>query len=218
MFVPHHFHLEDREAIAEILRDFNFALLVTAGPEGLEATHLPLLHEPDTKGQGFGRLLGHLARGNGQCRAMERLAEAGGEALAVFQGPHAYVSPTWYGDNGPATVPTWNYLAVHIYGQPRLHTEPEATESILKKLASRQESSLPEPWTMERMDAAQITRMRRGVLAFELPIGRLEAKAKLSQNRTAEQRRSLEGEWRGANHDDSRALAAWMERLRGELQ
>ena len=138
MFVPHHFHLEDREAIAEILRDFNFALLVTAGPEGLEATHLPLLHEPETKGEGFGHLLGHLARGNGQCRAIERLAQAGGEALAVFQGPHAYVSPTWYGDSGPATVPTWNYLAVHIYGQPRLHTEPEATESILKKLAARQ--------------------------------------------------------------------------------
>jgi len=214
MFVTPHFRLEDREAIAEIFRSHDFAILVTAGPEGLEATHLPLLHEPDPAGAGHGRLLGHLARGNGQCRALERLAEEGGEALAIFQGPHAYVSPTWYGESGPVTVPTWNYIALHAYGRPRLHVTPEQTHAVLERLVTRQEAALPEPWTMARMDEAQTLRMQRGVLAFELPIARLDAKAKLSQNRTPDQRSSLEAVSRTSPHGDTRALAEWMKRLR----
>ncbi|HSR71788.1 MAG TPA: FMN-binding negative transcriptional regulator, partial [Kiloniellales bacterium] len=132
MYVPEVFALRDSEAIAAVLRDHGFAVLVTPGEAAPTASHLPFLFDPARGDHGV--LRAHMARANPQWRALERLQAEGGEALVVFQGPHAYVSPRWYGD-GPA-VPTWNYLAVHVYGRPRLIEEPAALRALLADLVA----------------------------------------------------------------------------------
>lgn len=209
MYVPDHFCLDDPAAVAELLRAHGFALLVTAGAEGVQASHIPLLLDGDLAEPGAARLLGHLARANPQVRELERLAAEGGEALAVFQGPHAYVSPRWYAP-GPA-VPTWNYLAVHVYGPIRPVGEPVALRALMARLIATYEAGAAEPYALDGQDPDFVARMLRGIYAFELPVARLEAKAKLSQNRSPEDRArvaaALEREGAG------QATAAWMHRL-----
>jgi len=158
---------------------------VTAGEAGPEASHLPFLLDPDRGAQGT--LLAHMARANPQWRQFRRLTEQGGEALVVFQGPHAYVSPSWYGPG--ESVPTWNYVAVHAYGQPRVIDDPRAVRRLLEDLVRHEESAFESPWSLDLAEEAYLTRMMRGIVAFQIPLTRLEAKAKLGQNRTAEQRR-----------------------------
>jgi transcriptional regulator len=182
MYVPLPFRLDDPAAIREVLDRFAFALLVTGGAGELEASHLPFLFEPEPAPHG--RLLGHLARANPQVQV---LAETEGrEVLAVFQGPHAYVSPGDYGP-GPATVPTWNYVAVHAYGHVRLIDDAEETRALLLKLTARHESARQAPWSSESLGDGLMDRMLGGIQAFEIAVTRIEAKAKLSQNRDGAQ-------------------------------
>ena len=187
MYVPDIFALNDADEVARVLRAESFALLVTAADGAPRASHLPFLHDPEAGAKG--RLIAHMARANPQWRDLARLAERGAEALAVFQGPHAYVSPTWYG-GGPA-VPTWNYVAVHAYGVPSIVEEPARVREILSRLVDTHESGAREPWSLENLDGAFLARMMRGIVAFEMRITRLEAKAKLSQNKTAKDRRGV---------------------------
>ena len=131
MVVPDPFALHDQAAIAGRLRRHGFALLVTAADGAPQASHLPFLYQP---GHGpKGRLTARLARANPQAAELERLAAEGGEALVVFQGLHAYVSPRWYGAS-PA-VPTWNYLAVHAYGTPEIVAQPARVRAVLERPA-----------------------------------------------------------------------------------
>lgn len=187
MYVPEPFALTDRARIAEVLRRYDFALLVTAAEGRLQASHLPFLFDP-ARGEA-GTLVAHLARANPQGRDLARLSAAGTEALVVFQGPHAYVSPNWYAP-GPA-VPTWNYVAVHAYGVPRLIEEPAQVFAVLERLVAVNESGRPEPWSINSQTPDYLARMTRGVVAFEIPVARLEAKAKMSQNKTSEDRRGV---------------------------
>jgi transcriptional regulator len=184
MYVPRHFELHDPEAIRQILDGYGFALLVTSEDGVPEATHLPLLYDPEPAPHG--RLLGHFARANGQGRQLEAAAQENREVLAVFQGPHSYVSPNDYGP-GPATVPTWNYLAVHVYGVPRAMTSAEDMRGLLHRLTARHEAGRPRAWSPAELDPELMRRMLRGVLAFEIAITRVQAKAKLSQNRAPAQ-------------------------------
>ena len=120
MYVPDPYALHDQAAIAGLLQRHSFALLVTAAGGAPQANHLPFLYDP---GRGpKGTLTAHLARANPQAAELERLAAEGGQALVVFQGPHAYVSPRWYRTS--QAVPTWIYLAVHAYGTPEIVAEP----------------------------------------------------------------------------------------------
>ena len=105
---------------------------------------------------------------------------------AIFQGPHSYVSPNDYGP-GPATVPTWNYLAVHVYGVPEPMTEAEEVGGLLHRLTARHEAGRQRAWSPAELDPDFLARMLRGVFAFEIAITRVQAKAKLSQNRTPAQ-------------------------------
>ena len=185
MYVPKHFAWEDRAEIAALIRAHNFGLLVTHTAAGLEATHLPFLYDPDDRDEGFpgGRLLGHIARANPQCKAIEALAAESGEALAVFQGPHAYVSPNWYATGGK--VPSWNYQAVHLYGPP-LPLDTAATSAFMQRLVEVHETPLTAPWSLAEFDEGKRRGMENAILAFEIPVIRLEAKAKLSQDKPAE--------------------------------
>ncbi|MBI5948955.1 MAG: FMN-binding negative transcriptional regulator [Chloroflexi bacterium] len=178
MYTPKHF-LEDRTPVLhEIMRSNSFATLVTHGPGRMMASHLPFLVD-DTRGE-LGTLRAHMAHANPQWQDF-----AGGtEALVIFAGPHAYISPSWYGP-GPRT-PTWDYLAVHAYGTAVI-LDPPATMTLLHDLVSTYESSFPRPWTLDTQSAGHIEALAKGIVAFEIEISRLEGKAKMSQNRPADQ-------------------------------
>jgi transcriptional regulator len=179
---------------------------VTATDGPPQASHLPFLLDQDRGPKGT--LLAHMARANPQWREFRRLTERGGEALVAFQGPHAYVSPTWYGPG--EAVPTWNYVAVHAYGTPRVIDDPPEVRGLLERLVRQQESGFEAPWSLERAEEAYITRMLRGIVAFQIPIARLEAKAKLNQNRTPDQRRGAAAALESGTGVFDRQVAALM--------
>jgi transcriptional regulator len=183
MYMPPHFVEERPDIIADFIARHGFATLVTTGDAGLMASHLPLLYEPDAGGHG--RLLGHLARNNPQVRDL-----AGGrEALAIFQGPHAYVSPTWYATQ--PSVPTWNYAVVHAYGTAEAITDPAAMNDLLDRLTRTYEAGREPAWRLAEQPERYIAGMQRGIGAFAIAVTRLEAKFKLSQNRNEEDRRRV---------------------------
>ena len=171
MYIPPHFQVNDPETLTAFLHANSFASLVTIANGEPFATHLPLLYQPETN-----TLIGHLAKANPQC---EHLASAH-TVLAIFTGPHGYISPRWY-THAPA-VPTWNYAAVHVYGMPQLITEPEALAQILLTLEAHYE---PEPILY---DEVFFTPKLKGIVGVEIEVSRLEGKFKLSQNIPAESR------------------------------
>ena len=210
MFVPPVFELKDPAVIREIVEGYDFGLLVTAAGNKPEASHLPFLYDP-TAGSN-GTLIAHMARANPQWRGFDALAANGGEALAVFQGPHAYVSPRYYASSKP-NVPTWNYLAVHAYGRPSLIEEPDALRAILERLSAKQEAGRSEPWSTGELPNDFMDKMMAGIVGFEMPITRLEAKAKLNQNKPREQMvRAMEA-LDGQDDPLARATAAQMRTL-----
>ena len=145
-------------------------MLITQGADGLIASHLPMLLEAEN-------LVAHLARANPQARDIE----AGISALAIFHGPHAYVSPSWYSDP-EHSVPTWNYTAVHITGRPQVISEATAVKELLQRLVSQFESRQENPWGFD-LESPDIDNLIRGIVAFQMPIETMEGKFKLSQNR-----------------------------------
>ena len=169
MYIPEHFRVNDEHVLRQFAAANSFGMLITHGQD-LLASHLPLLLEGSN-------LVGHVARGNPQAKDIE----AGLPALAIFHGPHAYVSPSWYADPQTA-VPTWNYTAVHVYGKPRVITDPNSVKQLLERLVSKYESARESPWGFD-LDAQHIDNLIRGIVAFEMPIDRMEGKFKLSQNR-----------------------------------
>jgi transcriptional regulator len=207
MYVPDPFALHDQAAIAGLLQRHSFALLVTAADGAPQASHLPFLYDP---GRGpKGTLVAHLARANPQRRELERLAAEGGQALVVFQGPHAYVSPRWYGTS--QAVPTWNYLAVHAYGRPEIVAEPERVRAIIERLIATHESGLAEPWSLDSQKQTYVSAMLRGIVAFEIPVARLDATAKLNQNKPAEARLAAAAALRESGGAQAQEVAALME-------
>jgi len=152
----------------------DFGLLVSHGPAGLVASHIPFLAERRDEEL---HLLGHLARPNPQ---VEDLGQ-GGEVLAIFSGPHAYISPRWYA--GGPSVPTWNYVDVHAYGTVRLIEDGDWLRGLLRRLTERHEAGNPEPWRIEDLPENYLDGMLKGIIGFDIAVSRLEGKYKLSQNR-----------------------------------
>ena len=177
MFIPRPFHEEDKERLHALMRQNEFAMFVTVR-DGLPfVTHLPV--RLDTGHGEWGTLRAHLARANPQ---WEQFGD-GREALVIFQGPHAYVSPSWYAHH-PA-VPTWNYAVVHAWGTPRLLGEQE-TAAVLREITDAYEGGPGAAWTFAGLPEEYREKMARGVVGFEMPIARMEGKFKLSQNRPVE--------------------------------
>ena len=175
MYVPKHFAGEDRAAMDAVIRDNPFGLLVGALDGSPYATHLPFLLDGD-------RLLAHFARANPHWKSIDGKTEM----LAVFSGPHAYVSPRWY--EAQQAVPTWNYAAVHVYGAPRVIDDPVAVRDLLDRLVGEYEG---DAWSLDGQEADFTDRMSRAIVAFEMPVDRIEGKFKLSQNRPAEDRKRV---------------------------
>ena len=175
MYIPPHFAQHDRDALFDLIEAHSFGALVTA-PDGVPfATHLPFLLDRERE-----VLRGHMARANPQWQSF---ASGVSESLVVFQGPHAYISPSWYETR--LSVPTWNYTVVHVYGVPRLLTDAGALLQLLTDLVHQHESPLAEQWSMDVLPADYVDGMAQAIVGFEIPIARLEGKWKLSQNRAS---------------------------------
>lgn len=178
MYSPDHFKVTDPAALMAFMQKHSFATIVTQDGEAPHATHMPVLYDPD-KGE-KGTLVSQMARANPQWQHFEEEREV----LVIFTGPHAYVSPAWY-LTAPA-VPTWNYTAVHVYGIPRLVTDPEKFASMLHDLIEFYESSRVDRWHGEMPDTFR-DRLMKGIVGVEIEITRIEGKFKLSQNRPEDQ-------------------------------
>jgi len=182
LYVPTAFRIDDRRALVEFIERHAFGTLVSSGPSGLHVSHIPFLVEQDP--EGAVRLLGHVARANDHWRALEDAEHV----LAIFQGPHAYVSPTWY-EAGPA-VPTWNYAVVHAHG--KAHPLDEAgLRGVVARLSAKYESGRPSPWRMEALEEDYVAKMVKAIAGFAIEVERLEGKFKLSQNRPANDARRV---------------------------
>jgi transcriptional regulator len=177
MYIPAHFAPDDA-AVTELLRHHGAADLVTLTAGGLVATMLPFVYVPDA-GE-HGALHGHLARNNAQWKL-----PAQGEALAIVRGPDAYISPSWYASKAEhgRVVPTWNYVTAHVYGQLVTRDDPDWTEGLVRRLTAKHEAGRAHPWSVDDAPRAFIEGQLRAIVGVELLISRIEAKAKLSQNR-----------------------------------
>ena len=199
MYIPRDFANNDREALDALIRANPFGLLVGELDGAPYATHLPFLLDGE-------RLLLHFARGNPHWKSIDGQREM----LAVFSGPHAYVSPRWYGSD--RAVPTWNYVAVHVYGAPRVIEDAGRVRDLLDRLVWEYEEGA---WTLDGQDPNFVDRMSRGIVAFEMPIERIEGKFKLSQNRPAGDRRrviaELDASGGGRNAGLTRLMRAAMD-------
>ncbi|QBZ92665.1 FMN-binding negative transcriptional regulator [Pseudomonas viciae] len=180
MYNPKAFAVEDLLQLQQMMVDCRLAVLITHGEHGLQASHLPLLL--DTQQGPNGSLYGHMARANPQWRDLQ----AGAEALVIFAGADAYVSPDFYPSKAEhgKVVPTWNYQAVHAYGTAEVFNDPERLRNLVGALTDRHESGRALPWSIDDAPAEYIDSMLRAIVGFALPIQRLEGKRKLSQNRS----------------------------------
>lgn len=206
MYTPAPFRQHDLPTLHRQIAASGLATVVSRGASGLQASHLPLLLEP-AEGE-FGTLYGHFARANPQWRDLEN----GGEALAVFSGPDAYVSPGWYpskAEHGKA-VPTWNYIAVHAHGRAELFNEPERLLHLLGRLSERHEAGRAQPWAVSDAPRDYIDAMLRAIVGFALPIQRLDGQWKLSQNRSPADQRGVHQGLNSSAASGDRELAARM--------
>ena len=180
MYTPRAFALDDLPQLQQLIRHTRLAQLVTVGEQGLQASHLPLLLNPDEGPNGT--LYGHVAKANRQWEDLQQ----GSEALVIFAGAEAYVSPGFYpakAEHGKV-VPTWNYLAVHAYGKAEVFSDAARLLSLVTALTDRHEAGRAQPWQVSDAPADYIEGMLKAIVGFALPIERLIGKRKLSQNRS----------------------------------
>ena len=202
MYIPP-LHKEDRiDVLHDAIRRTGLATLVTLIGDGLIASHVPMLLDPEPAP--YGTLLGHLARPNPQARG----ATPGVQALAIFQGPDAYITPSWYATKRETgkVVPTWNYVIIHAYGPVEFFNDTERLRAIVTRLTDRQEQARAEPWAVTDAPADFIDGMLKGIVGFALPIARLEGKWKMSQNRPAEDRARVIDGLKDQGREDVAAL------------
>ncbi|MDH3713288.1 MAG: FMN-binding negative transcriptional regulator [Gammaproteobacteria bacterium] len=188
MYIPRHFQETDTQRLFAMVEKYSFAVLVSVVDGAPLITHLPLLLDRERQ-----TLLGHLANANPQ---VDSLFD-GRQTLAVFQGPHAYISPRWYAS---PNVPTWNYVAVHAYGcATRL--DDDGLADLLERLTASYETD-GEPWRSALLPADRLRKMRGAITGFELPIERLEGKYKLNQNRSLVDREGAINAVRNSGHEE----------------
>jgi transcriptional regulator len=185
MYTPPAFAEDDPAIIRQIVRDARLATLVTATAEGLVATPLPLMLADEGE---LGVLYGHVAKANPQWKLPPV-----GEALAMFGGPDAYITPSWYASKREhgKVVPTWNYVAVHAYGPVEFFEDPDRLYDVVTRLTNLHEGERPERWAVTDAPAEFIRSQLRGIVGLRLPIARIEGKRKLSQNRPAGDRQGV---------------------------
>ena len=202
MYVPPAFREDDLAALHGTMREARLSNFVTATADGLIATPLPLLLAPD-EGP-YGTLYGHLARANPQWKLPPT-----SDAMALFMGPDAYVTPSWYATKRETgkVVPTWNYIAVHAYGPAEFFEDANRLREVVTWLTNRHERPRAEPWAVTDAPEPFICAQLRGIVGLRLPITRLEGKRKMSQNRTEEDRAGVVMGLAASDHLTDRAVA-----------
>jgi len=210
VYIPEHFRPTDEEVVA-LLRDHGAVDLITSTARGLLATLLPMAWDEPGSRPGLGErgaLLGHVAIKNDQWRE-----PAIGESLAIVRGPDAYISPSWYvakREHG-RVVPTWNYVTIHAYGRLIIHEDPAWLEANVRRLVDTYEAARPAPWSVDDAPRPYIEGQLKAIVGVELLIDRLEAKSKLSQNRSDA---DIEGTIAGLEADGERGVSGAMRRVR----
>ncbi|MDD2876816.1 MAG: FMN-binding negative transcriptional regulator [Acidiphilium sp.] len=187
MYTPPAFAEDDPATIAAIMRATRLPVLISASAAGIEATHMPLIYHPEPAPSG--RLIGHVARGNPQWKSLRD----GATAMAIFQAHDFYVSPNWYATKRETgrVVPTWNYEAVHAYGQIEIVEDAARLHEIVDALTNRHEASQPRPWHVNDAPADYIASQLKGIVGVVMTITRVIGKRKLSQNRPEADRRGV---------------------------
>ncbi len=186
MYIPSQFREEDTAAIHEVMRAAKLCQFVTATSDGLMATPMPMLFEP---GEGdHGVLYGHLARANPQWGATTT-----GDAMVIFTGPDAYVTPSWYETKAISgkVVPTWNYVAIHAYGPAEFFDDAGRLLDVVTRLTQQQEHDRPSPWAVSDAPETFVASQLRGIVGVRIPISRIDAKTKMSQNRNLADRKGV---------------------------
>ena len=204
MYIPKAFREDDISTIHTLIREYSFATLITQHEGVPFATHLPFVLDAERGPNGS--LLAHMARANPQWHDFNSAQEV----LVIFQGPHAYISPSWY--EVELSVPTWNYAVVHAYGLPRLIEDQEELYNLLKILIQTHEAQFDKPWPFQLSDD-YLQKMMRGIVGFEIEITRLEGKFKLSQNRTETERENVITALQESPDTLSRDVAELMNRM-----
>ena len=202
MYIPSAFAETDQIILHQFMEQHSFATLITHRENEPFASHLPLLLDRNMGNQGH--LLGHFAKANPQSKTPRHE-----EVLAIFHGPHAYISPTWY--EAANTVPTWNYQAVHVYGRYTAIDDPEELKAVIEKTVTFYEAPEKTPWSMQNADPDFIDQLLQGIVGFQIEIERIEGKFKLSQNHPVERREKVIKALKEQRHDDSQAIAALMQ-------
>jgi transcriptional regulator len=207
MYTPPAYREDRIEVLHRLMKEWSFATLISSGANGLLATQLPFLLDENGAN---GRLVTHLARNNPQWRDLE----AGAEALVVFQGPHAFISPSWY-DN-QKTFPTWNYTAIHAYGRPVLNHDPEVLRALLKRVIATYDTPLGGTWRFEDMPEEMIAPRLKAIVAITIDIDRLDGKLKLNQDKSRADRDGVISQLDASADPVAKQTAAAMRRFAGQ--
>lgn len=203
MYTPSAFEVRDPARIAEVISANSFGILISQDGGSVFASHLPFLHAPERGKNGM--LISHMAKANRHWQ----LFHADEESLVIFTGPHAYISPTWYVTE--VAVPTWNYVTVHAYGKARVMETEAQLVSVLDETVKKHESGMANPWT-QNLPAELETKLHQAIVGFEIEITRIEAKFKLGQNRSKEDREKMLQTLLASGDPESIRLAKFMER------
>lgn len=203
VYLPAHFEDHDLAGMHALIGARPLATLVTSGPDGIAANHIPLLLDL-ARGE-HGTLIGHVARANDLWREGFHV----GESLAIFHGPDAYISPNWYPTKQETheVVPTWNYAVVHAYGELVVHDDPKWVRGVVGRLTKAMESTQPVPWKMADAPPAFTAAMLVNIVGIELPITRLVGKMKASQNRSEADRNGVIDALQESDSAGSREMA-----------
>ena len=202
MYVPKYFEVTDRAQLFEFINANSFGILFSSVDGNSIATHLPILADCVS-----GQLWGHMAKANEHWKHFA--GDKASEALFVFHGPHAYISPTWYGEAN--AVPTWNYAAVHVYGKVSLIENKDELTGLLQRTVTLYESPQPQPWTMLGLTPEFIDKMLGAIVGFKFEITRMEGKWKLNQNRSQAAQARVVEELKKSAYESERQVAALME-------
>lgn len=207
IYTPRSFEAHDAAAIEHLLHEYPFATLITPGDAEPLVSHLPLQHR--AAAGSHGTLLGHMARANPHWQHFGKRP-----SVAIFHGPHAYVSPSWYAEPA-AAVPTWNYAVAHVHGVAKLMADPDETRALLDELVHRYEDGRAQPWRLQ-LEGPPLATLLGAIVGFRLTIEHIDVKFKFSQNRSADDRERVISALRGENYATAMATAEWMERYARE--
>jgi transcriptional regulator len=199
MYIPKHFNIDEEEVIYDFIEKHGFATLFSQHQGEPYATHLPLMFNKSENA-----LYGHFARENGQWKDIEKQ-----QVLAVFQGPHCYISPTWY--ETTKAVPTWNYVSIHLYGKVEIVEDRKVIFDSLNDLVTKYETP-DSTYNLNDIEPSFIAGMSKGIVAFRIKITKVEAKAKLSQNHSEERQKLIIKHLEKASQQDNVLIASLMKK------